>query len=378
MKNVAIIGGGAAGMACALALSQHARVTLYERNDRLGKKLSATGNGQGNVTNLNMGVERYFSDDLGKVEGVLSRYGVDEVLAFLKRSGGVFLPDSRGRVYPASRQASAVTDLLRARLNEQGVAVILNAKIQSVSYDNGFLVKGESVHEKADFVALCAGGMASPNFGTDGNGYALAKAFGHTVSECTPSLVQLRCNPATVRGLKGIRVDTGVRVQRNGRQIYAVRGDALFTESGVSGDAIFRASAYVKEGDTLLLDFLPDVEEKEVYSALAKGEDRLLCIVNNGLGRALSRIAGADNGKLVSLVKNFPVTITGSLGFAYAQVTKGGVPMAEVNEHLMSKKRSGLFFAGEILNVDGECGGYNLHWAFASGLAAAEGVKACL
>ncbi len=362
-------------MVCALQLSERYRVTVFERNDRLGKKLSQTGNGQGNVTNVNMGVSYYFSDDLKKVEGVLSRFDAQDTVRFFENLGGLFLPDARGRVYPASRQASAVTDLLRGELARQNIDVRLSSRITQIQPD--LTVRGENVCEKFDGVVLCAGGMAAPNCGTDGNGYELAKKLGHTVTPCTPSLVQLRCNPDAVRGLKGIRVEADLLVTRKGKEEYRVRGDVLFTESGVSGDAVFRASAYAQEGDILYLDFLPDVDGEKLRSAaLKKGE--LLCIVNNGLARTLTRAADGDIERACALIKTFPLTVTGTLGFAYAQVTKGGIPLFEVDENLMSKTCKNLFFAGEILNVDGACGGYNLQWAFASAHAVAEGVKKCL
>ncbi len=364
-------------MLCALRLAGECELVLFERNDRLGKKLSATGNGQGNVTNVNMGAEHYFSDDLNKVAQVLSRFSEQDLIAFLEGLGGLFLPDSRGRVYPAGRQASAITDLLRAEISRRNIRVLFGKKVTAIEKrEGGFTLSGEDFKERADCVVLCAGGMAAPNFGTDGNSYALAKSLGHTVTACTPSLVQLRCDPSAVRGLKGIRVDGEVSVVHGSKEAYRVRGDVLFTESGVSGDAIFRASAHTVSGDTLYLDFLPDVPMAKLKSAVFRQEE-LLCLVNNGLGRVISRRAGGDKIKCAEYIKRFPLTVTGTLGFAYAQVTKGGIPLAEVDENLMSKRHGGLFFAGELLNVDGECGGYNLQWAFSSAFVAAEGVIKC-
>ena len=220
---------------------------------------------------------------------------------------------------------------------------------------------------------LAAGGAAAKNFGTDGTAYALAQAFGHTVAPLSPVLVQLKCDPSAVRGLKGIRMDAGLRVVRGGKQLYACRGDVLFTESGVSGDAVFRASSYAAAGDVLWIDFLPDVPSERLQSAVRAGEDGLLCIVPNGLGRFLYKRAQGRE-ELLSLLKAFPLTVTGTLGFDYAQATRGGIPLAETDDGLQSIFCRGLYFAGEVLNADGECGGYNLHWAFASAHAAAEAI----
>lgn len=368
MGKIAIIGGGAAGMTAAVMLARKGKdVTLFERGERLGRKLSATGNGQGNVTNLNMGAEHYFSDDRKKVARTLARFGSEDTVRFLQSMGGIFLPDGRGRVYPAGRQASAVTDLLRGELARLHTNICTGIQVRELSYDKKFRLEWAGGQMCADAVLLASGGCAAPNFGTDGNGYALAKKFGHTVTELSPALVQLKTDPAEVRGLKGIRAEASVRAVRGDREIFRGRGDVLFTESGVSGDCIFRASSYVKKGDRLVIDFLPDVSQEEIERAYARGG--LLCVVNNGLARALEK-----RGDAVRLTKNFPLTVTGTLGFAYAQVTKGGIPLCETDDSFMSKKQNGLYFAGEILNADGECGGYNLQWAFASAYCAAEGI----
>ena len=377
MKKIAIIGGGAAGMICALRLAAYGfGVEIFERGERLGRKLSATGNGQGNLTNLNLSADRYFSDDPAAVEGALSRYGAGEFISFLETLGGIFLPDERGRVYPASRQASAITDLLRRELMRLGVEVRLGAYVEKLTCEKGgFILYAAGEQVRADAVVLCTGGKAAENFGTDGSAFALAKSFGHSVTELRPALVALRCKETIVRSLKGIRTDGLVRVVR-GKEIYKSRGDVLFTDTGVSGDAVFRASSYAKEGDKLLIDLLPAVSEERLEKALstARGEDCLLCVVNNGLGRALWKEAGGDKKKLIALIKNFPLTVSGTLGFARAQVTRGGIPLKETDAHFMSKKRAGLYFAGEALNVDGECGGYNLQWAFTSASIVAEGI----
>lgn len=361
-------------MACAVELLRHGEeVVLLERGERLGRKLSASGNGQGNVTNLDMGAEHYFTDDPEKLARILSRYGPRETVSFLESIGGIFLPDGRGRVYPAGRQASAVTDLLRGEISRLGGKAVFGARVEKIVYDGKFHLLWEGGEGRFDRVLLAAGGCAAPNFGTDGTAFALAEAFGHTVLPLEPKLVQLKCDPASVRGLKGIRVDAILSVVRKNKVTYACRGDVLFTESGISGDAAFKVSSHAERGDGLEIDLLPDVGEERLFSVLEKGT--LLCVVNNGLGRALEKRAEGDGGKLLSLLKHFPLTMKGTLGFGYAQVTRGGIPLGETDEFLMSEKRGGLFLAGEMLNVDGECGGYNLHWAFSSGRLAAEGMR---
>ena len=377
MMKIAIIGGGAAGMACAVLLARrNMRVELFERGDRLGRKLSATGNGQGNVTNTHVAPQYYFSDDGDKVARVLARFSCGDAVRFLEDMGGIFLPDARGRVYPAGRQASAVTDLFRREIARLGAIVHTGTRIARLSHDGrSFSLAWEGGAAEADCVVLAAGGRAAPNFGTDGSAYALAQAFGHTVTALSPVLVQLRTDPAAVRGLKGIRVDAGVKVLRGGRERYACRGDVLFTESGISGDAVFRASSYAEKGDTVLIDFLPDVPPDRLAASVGAGEDGLLCVVNNGLGRQLFRRAAGDRARVLALLKAFPLAVTGTLGFDYAQATRGGIPLSETDGALMSVFRRGLYFAGEILNVDGACGGFNLHWAWASAHNICEAIR---
>lgn len=377
MMKIAIIGGGAAGMACAVLLARrNMRVELFERGERLGRKLSATGNGQGNVTNTHVAPQYYFSDDGEKVARVLAHFSCGDAVRFLEDMGGIFLPDARGRVYPAGRQASAVTDLFRREIARLGVIVHTGTRITRLSHDGrSFHLAWEGGAAEADCVVLAAGGRAAPNFGTDGSAYALAQAFGHTVTALSPVLVQLRTDPAAVRGLKGIRVDAGVKVLRGGRERYACRGDVLFTESGISGDAVFRASSYAEKGDTVLIDFLPDVPPDRLAASVGAGEDGLLCVVNNGLGRQLFRRAAGDRARVLALLKAFPLAVTGTLGFDYAQATRGGIPLSETDGALMSVFRRGLYFAGEILNVDGACGGFNLHWAWASAHHICEAIR---
>ncbi len=373
MEKVAVIGGGAAGLACAVMLAgKGCSVTVLERGGRVGRKLAATGNGQGNVTNTDMDASHYFSDDPRKVQRLLSRFGNRETVRFLESMGGIFLPDNRGRVYPAGRQASAIVDLFRFELERLNVPVQLDARVHELAYDRGFRLQWEGGHMYADAVVLAAGGRAAPKFGTDGTAYALVKDFGHIPTQTEPSLVRLKCDKEITKRLRGIRTDSALKVVRRGAAVYETRGDTLFTDSGISGDAVFRASAHVKEGDRIVLDFLPDVACERVEKTVS--EKGLFCVVNNGLARVVESVAGGDKRRIAELLKAFPLTVAGKEGFQEAQVTKGGIRLSETDENLMSKFRDGLYFAGEILNVDGECGGYNLQWAFTSAYAVAEGI----
>lgn len=405
MKEYAaiIVGGGASGMFCALRLAESGvkDVLLLERNDRLGRKLSATGNGQGNVTNTAMSAEHYFSGDAGRVASVLARFGAEDLIGALSALGGIFLPDAVGRVYPASRQAASVTDLLRFAL-EGRVEVRTGVRVLSARRDGAlFSVRTDGGKEfRGRALVLACGGKAAPHFGTDGSGYGLARAFGHTVTPLRPSLVQLKTEQTYIRGLKGVRADCAVRLLPGAAAAkgmpaskgdICLRGDLLFTDYGVSGDVIFRLSAFCREGDVLSVDFLPDCAPSAVAAAIRgkaerypqmRGEDLLRGIVNSAVGKCLAKYSAnapfsQDRGladRLAACVKDFRLPVVGSLGFDYAQVTKGGVPLGEVDDDLMSRRAEGLYLLGELLDVDGECGGYNLQWAFSCGAVAAAAV----
>lgn len=394
--SVLIVGGGSSGMFCALRLAEAGvrGIAIAERNDRVGKKLSATGNGQGNITNENMSAAHYFSTT-GSAERVLQKFGKEDLLRSLQELGGLFFADERGRVYPASRQAASVTDLLRFALARRGVKILTQTKISRVSFEGGaFAAEAEQGKYVAEKLVLACGGKASPHFGSDGCGYRLAEAFGHTCTKLSPSLVQLKTDKSLIRGLKGIRTDCEVWVLREKRELCRYRGDVLFTDYGVSGDAIFRASAFAREGDVLKIDFLPQFTYDIVLRILQNkcenypymsAEDLLRCVMNSAIGRNLLRVCdlpheakSADiKSRLAALVraaKGFSLPLTGSAGFENAQVTKGGVRMDELDETMMSKKQKGLYLIGELVDIDGECGGYNLQWAFSSGAVAAEGI----
>lgn len=383
----AIVGGGASGLIAALELARLGKakdVVVLERTDRVGKKLIATGNGQGNLYNVNDGIEHYAN---GRFAGVaLSRFGARSAEAFYRSLGVLPSVKGDGRAYPSGYQASAVLDLMRARLAFYGVEIRTEAFVTNVRKKNGIftLSYGKEV-VAAQKVLLAAGGKAAKQFGTDGSAYALAQSFGHTVTKTMPSLVQLVTEREPLRGLKGVKADCVVSVLRGERAVKSARGEVLFTDYGVSGNAVFSVSGAAAEGTCALsLSFLPDVSSELLAAALQEkvrnapylpfGEI-LTGILPKQLGRVLVKRAGENISAVVATVKDFRLKVTGSLDFSAAQVTKGGIDVRDVRSGTMeSTLEKGLFFSGEILDVDGDCGGYNLLWAYASACAAAEGM----
>ena len=398
--TTAIIGGGASGLFLATALSADGKTWIFERGERLGRKLSATGNGQGNITNLAVTSARYFSVEGSATEfasDIIRRYDGESLRAYFASLGVLLSADERGRVYPSSRQASALTDALRFAVQERGVNVRLGCTVTAIERANGgFLVKSKNADGQdecifAERVVVCAGGKAAKNFGTDGNAYALAEGLGHSVTKLYPSLVQIKTDTAHTKTLKGIRVNDGkLTAKLENGECVEFTGDVIFTDYGISGDAVFRASAFIAaelpSGTVkFLLDFLPNVSETEIYTALQQKRqafpelafgELLFGIVNNQIGRAVMKCAEGDLRKAAALVKGFPLQATGSLGFDYAQVTKGGIPLSEVTKNLESCFAKGLYFTGEILDVDGQCGGFNLQWAYSSAMLVADALNA--
>ncbi|MBQ3019789.1 MAG: aminoacetone oxidase family FAD-binding enzyme [Clostridia bacterium] len=401
MKKIdyAVIGGGASGLILANALAKQlknqgksARIVLFERLDRVGKKLSATGNGQGNITNLEaLGTEYFtFSKKQPLIQKILSAFGPQSLREYFLSLGVPLCADERGRVYPASRQASALTDALRFAIGEQGVELCLGAKVtrlQKAEEEFQITVETQSGAQvyAAKKVALCTGGKAAKNFGTDGSAYSLAQAFGHTVTPLYPSLVQLKTDTAYTKSLKGIRVAGGKLTAYTPTGSHTFQGDIIFTDYGISGDAVFRASAYladqIESGKVRFsIDFLPEISGEEIVGILKNKQsafptleknELLFGVVNNQVGRAIFKRANGDMQKAAQLVKDFSLQVTGSLGFDYAQVTKGGIRLDEVTDGLESRLVDGLYFAGEGLDVDGPCGGFNLQWAYSSARAVA-------
>ncbi len=395
--KTAIIGGGASGLILAASLTQKGEdILVLERNDRVGKKLSATGNGQGNITNLAVTQTEYFSSSPAggaRAHTIINDFDDKSLSAFFERLGVPLIADERGREYPAGRQASALTDALRFYIAEKGVRMQTNARVNAIKKQGEkWEITAESGVFEAETVVLCTGGKVAKNFGTDGSAYALATALGHTVTPLTPSLVQLKTDTVHTKTLKGIRAAdaglTAVWTEKGKTQKTELTGDIIFTDYGVSGDAVFRISAFITDklssAVTLYIDFLPNFTEERLFTLLTEKrktfkelpQNELLGgVLNNQIGRAVLKRANGDIKEAVKLVKAFPLQVTGTLGFDYAQVTKGGIPLNEADENLQSKYAKGLYFAGEILDIDGQCGGFNLQWAYSSARTVAKAIE---
>jgi len=392
----AIIGGGFSGLCAAvmLGLSGINSIVVIDANNRIGKKILATGNGQGNISNLDMSVSHYHGD-VEFAKYAIGRYGRESLLRFFGRIG-LLTAVRDGRIYPANFCASCVCDLLRFALEDRKADVYTDARAESViKTKNGFVIRTADKREfYADKVIFAFGGSAGDGFSTDGSAYALLRPFGHTVTDLHPSLVQLKTEREKIRGLKGIKQQARVSVISGGKTVRTTEGDVLFTDYGISGNCIFTLSAYLRGlvRPSLEIEFLPDrtpeTLDNQLIAKLSYGKTtferllvsvlptRLALAVITAAGLSVKDIANKKTiEKLVGTIKKFSLKIEGTAGFRAAQVTAGGINCKEVcSDSMRSKKCDGVYIIGEALDVDGDCGGYNLQWAFSSAAACAASI----
>ena len=390
--NVCVIGGGAAGMLAALTAAENGhRVLLLERQSRVGRKLLATGNGRCNLSNYHVSPAHYHGG-AGFCDFALSQFDVGETLQYFASLGLLTVSEANGRIYPMSNMAGSVLDVLRYALERPEIDLQTGQTVTAVrKMPEGFSVKTETDTFSARRLILAAGGAAGSKVGGGMDGYRLAKSLGHHRTALYPSLVQLKTDPTYPRALKGVKAQCGISICRGSQVLARNSGEVLFTEYGVSGPAIFDLSRSVSAGGsdlTCLLNFFPDWEEAEVLhwlsqrqAAMAAHEASTLLTgsCHTRLGQMICKSAGFTNQRAAGLTRDdlrriarqathFALPITGTCGFDQAQVTAGGLDTSEFDPRtLQSRLVPGLYACGELLDIDGDCGGYNLQWAWSSG-----------
>lgn len=398
--EIAVIGGGASGLMAAITAKKSGKeVITLERKDRILKKVLITGNGRCNITNVNANISNYFGKNISSVENILNRFTPQDTMDFFNELGIVCNEENRGKVYPLSGQASSVVDALRFEAEKLGIKIETEFYVRKIEKD-GFKFKIYSEDKKkieAGRVILAAGGQSYPELGSNGSGFELAKELGHSVTKLSPSIVQLKTEKNQVKGLQGIKTDVAVTAYGDNKKICTYDGELLFTDYGISGNVVFNISFVMPlyKNVEFEIDFMEKFDYNELYEML-KERKRILShltmenyfngMINKKLGQFLSKVSGieklskpvkdlndSDIRKLCTVLKKYRVKILETTGFKNAQVTAGGVSLDEVNtETLESKIVKGLYFSGEVLDVYGECGGFNLQWAWASGHIAGE------
>jgi predicted Rossmann fold flavoprotein len=394
IKKVAIIGGGASGLTSAAYLSKHnLDITLFEQNSKIGRKLLATGNGRCNITNEDLSLQHFHTHgDISFIKTILNKFDLHRCENFFQTLGILFMKNEQGRFYPLSGSASSLVDAFEFELKQNGVKIQLNTFIENIEFlddQQQFLLNKK---ELFDYIIIATGSIAMKKLGATSSGYEFAKQFSHTVIEPFASLVQLKSDNKYLDIIQGVKI-TG--------KIKDKVGDILFTKYGISGSTILDISREVveqlqfKEKVKLSIDLLPNISKEKLISVLKERQKLLknkeiLTWLDGILHKKLSRyiiltLGLQEKAPLVNnlnfkqlqsiafTIKNLPFSIIDSNGFENCEVCAGGVDISDINSKTMeSNKQKNLFFTGEVLDVDGDCGGYNLHFAWASGYSAAK------
>ncbi len=393
---IGIVGGGASGMAAALAAAEDSgnQVLLFERQARLGRKLLATGNGRCNLTNLYISDDRYHGEQPEFAKSAIAAFAPEETLAWFQGLGLFTVSEDSGRVYPYSDQANSVVDVLRYALEQDNISLYMGFEVTKIRRtEGGFFVENGQKSVFCHRLIIACGGLAGSKLGGTMAGYKLLSKLGHHTTRLRPSLVQLKSSWGGIAGLKGVRANCKAAIYCDGKLHRESHGEIQFTEYGISGPVIFEISRDACQGSgqwTCLLDLLPDVSADALVAELQRRretrlpvEELLTGILHNRLGRVLTKTAGVrvsgpvsmltdgDIRQVADVVKSFELVLTEPLGMDAAQVTAGGVRTEEFDNHTMeSLLVQGLYACGEVLDIDGDCGGFNLQWAWSSGRCA--------
>ena len=413
--DIAVIGGGASGIVSAVSAARYAEsigknidIVILEKEDRIGKKLLLTGNGKCNITNKNINKKFYYSNDMYKLQNILNRFSSEYIMNFFSRLGIIFHEDSEGRVYPYCNQAAAVLNVLREELNRLSIREICKVDINNIDKKDGyFIIKSDVLTVKSKKIIVSTGGKSSALSCNNPKIYKYLIGFGHTMLPIFPSLVQVKTDSNFIKSLKGLRCRAKVSLVADGLELKSEIGELQFSDNALSGICVFSLSRLVSEyfncGKILgksykklfvVVDLLPEYSKNDIYSFVKNRvrlksdsivEDFLLGAINKRiaiaffksinipLSKKVSELDKSDINNIAYSLKNWRFEPKGVMPWKNAQVTAGGIDISEFNEKTMeSKKLLGLFACGEVLNVDGDCGGFNLHWAWSSGYLAGE------
>lgn len=405
--DLIIVGGGASGLMASIAAKDFGiDVALVEGTDRVGKKILTTGNGRCNITNslISFPFETFHSDNSGFFNDVLEKFSVEDTNYFFSNLGLNFVELEKGKNYPQSLQASSVVDILRMSLEERNIPVYNSFKVKEIikSKNKFKLYTGNNENDPLSCgkLILACGGKSAPKTGSDGSGYNLAKELGHSIVETIPAIVQLKLEHKSLKALSGIKFDGIAEVTANDKSLRKDFGEILFTDYGISGPPILQISRMASKALStgkdvkIIVDMMPNKSKEDVENffeshfgmfSYRKVVDSFIGLINKKLIPILLKEAGVDNihklcweltwqekKNIYNLIKNWQFKCIGTNGFNNAQVTAGGINTKEVNpKTLESKLVPNLYFCGEILDVDGDCGGFNLQWAWSSGYCAA-------
>jgi predicted Rossmann fold flavoprotein len=406
-KHILVIGGGASGMIAAIIAARNgSKVTILERNEKLGAKIFLTGNGRCNITNRSVTWKSYHGKAPKFAASVLAQFSNEDAIKFFEELGLVLVEEDEGRLFPRSQQAQSVVDVLEQELERLGVKVLLNRKTKKIKVDSCQLTVS-TYHKKqytADAVIIATGGKTYPKTGSTGAGYRFAESLGHNIIKPFPASAPFRIKSVVCNKLQGIKVNARLKVFKNKKQISDKTGELLFTHLGLSAPVVLESSRAVskilnknpKANITCSINFFPEYSQDELYKLL---KERITTNSERNIGNQFigmlpkkvaptilkyskidpeqvsRQVSNKTLNKIVKLLTNYPLPVIGVLGWDMAQFTAGGVDVKEINSQTMeSKLTPGLFFCGEVVDIDGDSGGYNLQWAWSSGYVAGKNV----
>jgi len=381
-KNIAIIGGGASGFIAAItAASNGNAVTIFEKNNKLGKKILATGNGRCNITNQDIQLKHFHSQNMIFVQKVLDKFTLTDTLEFFKSIGLLTTcAEKANRLYPMSLQASSVVELLEAKARQLKVQIKLSSHITTIEYDNMFtLTINNSLAMDFDKIIVATGALAQSKLGGCKDGLDFARQFKHNIIPTTPTLVQLLSDFNYLQQLSGVKINATASLFINKEKIAQSTGDILFTKYGLSGSTILEISREVaialnkNSSVELKIDLLPQFTKSELKIFLDNGITPK-GMLNQKLANFLINTT-KNNNDLINNIKSLKLNIIGTKGFEFSEVCAGGIDTLEIDSNSMqSTKQKNIYFCGEVLDVDGDCGGFNLQWAWSSGYLAGKSV----
>ena len=399
MKHIVIIGAGPAGLMSAITLKEKMKekinVTIVEKNDRIGKKIMSTGNGRCNYSNINLFPMYYNNEEF--VKPILDSFSSNDLQNWFLKRGLVSKVDSEGRVYPISDHASSVVDLFRLLIIKNNINLKTNFDVKDIRKENSkYLITNNEEIIEADYVIISTGGKAAPALGSNGNIQNLLKGYNVKITKTYPGLVGIKTSKENVKGISGLRMKGIVSLYNDEQILYSEFGEVQFKDDGISGIVVMNVVSKLMHYNTkplMKIDLLPIYKEEELRNYILnklknysnnKISELFTGLFHNAFSNKLLRDLNIDSNKelatlnkqkidsIVNYIKNYLIEYNETYGYDRAQVTVGGIDLKEVNQSLELCKLPNIYTCGEILDVDGMCGGYNLHFAYASGYFASQ------